>query len=435
MSSARRIGIPALAGLCTLDDATRIGHSVDDSLARLLRYHWTEKRLSDIATARLTAIPEWEVKGAFALHQWLDAEHANALRARIREMRSPLPRLDVAPDDELEARLVAVERAGTTADLLQRMLAIRTELLAEYRDHYARTNPLVDHPTRRVLRFIIIEEEEMVAWLETAAAAASPTPIEEGFTPVRDARFTESYNFDFPPQNVYALTYVSAEERNLALLCKRLLEMDVPEMMASFITQQRDQPWEFYLDYKRQLWDEARHSMMGEVAFEARGIDWTKIPLNVGFALRLNLHASPKERQLLLYTIEQGLMPGDTGKRYEYETAVAAGDELSAHFHDYDWADEVLHAQTGRRWVKPTASTMDEGKAVHEKTWAALEGYRGVQEQREWWGAFVALELGIESAARADDLVEVRVVGGVSMPTHIKYPVATLRLGAARKPR
>ena len=29
-------------------------------------------------------------------------------------------------------------------------------------------------------------------------------------------------------------------------------------------------------------------------------------------------------------------MPADTGKRSEYETAVAAGDTLSAHFHDYD---------------------------------------------------------------------------------------------------
>ena len=107
MSSAPRIGIPAIAGLGSLQDATRIGYSVDDNVARLLRYHWIEKRLSDIATARLTATPEWEVKGALALHQWLDAEHAQALRQRIREMRHPLPRLDVAPDPITEQRLAA----------------------------------------------------------------------------------------------------------------------------------------------------------------------------------------------------------------------------------------------------------------------------------------------------------------------------------------
>ncbi|MGQ0560383.1 MAG: ferritin-like domain-containing protein [Gemmatimonadota bacterium] len=408
MASAPRTGIPALAGLCSLKDATRIGYTVDESVSRLLRYHWIEKRLSEIAVARLTATPEWELKGAFALHQWLDSEHAGTLRERIREMRHPTPRLDRAP-----AGCEAVEEvaaANTTAELLERMLRVRQALLADYTEHYEHTNPVVDHPTRRLLRFIIIEETEMIAWLEQAVAAAPASVVERDFVPRRDARFRESCNFNFPPHNVYALPYVPAEERNLALLCKRLLEMDVPEMMASFITERTDQPWEFYRDYKRQLWDEARHSMMGEIAFEARAVDWTRIPLNVGFALRLNLHATPEERQLLLYAIEQSLMPGDTGKRYEHNTAVAAGDELSAHFQDYDWADEVLHAQIGRRWLKPDATTLERGSAVHEKTWSALDAYRAQHEQRDWWNDFVRAVLGRESEARPEDLIETKVV-------------------------
>ena len=41
--------------------------------------------------------------------------------------------------------------------------------------------------------------------------------------------------------------------------------------------------------------------MMGSVALEARGIDWRRtLPLNVSFALRLNLHATPLERQVML---------------------------------------------------------------------------------------------------------------------------------------
>ena len=28
-------------------------------------------------------------------------------------------------------------------------------------------------------------------------------------------------------------------------------------------------------------------------------------------------------------------------------------DGLATYFQDYDWADEVLHAQIGRRWLKP----------------------------------------------------------------------------------
>jgi hypothetical protein len=198
---------------------------------------------------------------------------------------------------------------------------------------------------------------------------------------------------------------VPADERNLALLCKRALEMDVPEMMASFISERAHESWEFYRDYSRQLWDEARHAMMGTVALEAHGIDWKdEIPLNVGFALRLNRHAGPLERQIVLYAIEQSLMPGDTGKRFELETAKAAGDELSAHFHDYDWADEVLHAQIGRRMLRRDGITSDEAReraqAIHERTWAALEQYASRGAQRSWWPDFVRRTLGHESAAR-----------------------------------
>jgi hypothetical protein len=167
---------------------------------------------------------------------------------------------------------------------------------------------------------------------EPVEPIVAPPPAPD-FHPRRDERFQGQYNFEFAPHVVYNMPEASAAERNLALLCKRTLEMDVPEMMASFITQRADQPWEFHRDYSRQLWDEMRHAMMGTVALEARGVEWKRdIPLNVSFALRLNLHAEPLERQMMLYAIEQSLMPAETGKRFEYETAVAAGDALSAHF-------------------------------------------------------------------------------------------------------
>jgi hypothetical protein len=447
--------LPPLAGLCSHADAARVGYSVDENVRRLLRYHWTEKRLMEILVARIPATPEWEAKGAFSLHQWLDAEHADALRKRIQEMRHPVPRLDVAPDGRLEAFLEQVAAASDTAELVAGVYGVARAALAEaYRTHLSETNPLVDQPTRRVLRLALLEEEESLEWGERAqgafraadagaaaridawqrhlaaylaaaggiageAPAEGPLPTPRAvpapdFRPRRDERFRGAHNFDFPPHVVYNLPYVAADERNLALLCKRLLEMDVPEMMASFIAEQPGRPWEFYRDYARQLWDEARHSMLGEVALEARGLPWRSIPLNVGFSLRLNLHASPAERQTLLFGIEQSLMPGDTGKRYEYNTAVAAGDALSAHFHDYDWADEVLHTQIGRRWIRALglspAEAVEAAARIHERTWAALDAYRGLEPQEEWWGEFVRAALGRDSAARLEDLGDPTVI-------------------------
>jgi hypothetical protein len=249
-----------------------------------------------------------------------------------------------------------------------------------------------------------------VAGDEPAGAAPAQWRSEQPFTldttPRRDARFHGQHDFDFPPQVVYNQEGVPAEERNLALLCRRTLEMDVPETIASFMAERVDRPPQFHLDYGRQLWDEARHAMMGTVALRARGIDWTSVPLNVGFSLRLNRHAAPLERQILLYAIEQSLMPADTGKRSEYETAVEAGDELSAHFHDFDWADEVLHAQIGRRWLNDEGITVRDalkrGEDIHERTWAALQQYQESDgpDPWEWWRGFVRRELGRESAGR-----------------------------------
>ena len=445
-------GVPELAGIATYAEAARVGYSVEENVRRLLRFHWVERRLMGILVAHLTSEPVWEVKCALALHQWQSAEHVEWLRRRIMEMRNPAPRLDVVPENDataaaLDEFLDQVDSAESTEELLVAVYDVAFTALADaYRTHIATTNPLVDHPTRRLLRFALAEIEEAVAWGAHALSVARSASSEEGrpwrehlrvyldaaggmagdgpaipvdatrnapraarnasFHPRRDSRFHGQYNFEFPPHVVYAMPDVPAQERNLALLCKRTLEMDVPEMMASFMTERAAEPWEFYRDYSRQLWDEARHAMMGSVALEAKGVDWKgEIPLNVSFALRLNLHANPLERQMMLYAIEQSLMPGETGKRYEYETAVAAGDALSAHFHDYDWADEVLHAQIGRRMLKREGISSDEAreraKEIHEKTWAALEQYRSLDEQHDWWPEFVRRVLGRESVAAA----------------------------------
>ena len=104
MAIAPSLGVPELAGIASYKEATKIGFSVEENVRRLLRYQWVEWRLAGIITARIAETPEWEVKGGFSLHQWLDIEHAELLRRRIREMRHPMPRIDVPPDEFRKAR-------------------------------------------------------------------------------------------------------------------------------------------------------------------------------------------------------------------------------------------------------------------------------------------------------------------------------------------
>ncbi len=460
MTAAPSLGVPELAGLARYAEAARIGYSVDENVRRLLRYQWTERQLMTALLSHLTAEPVWEVKCAYALHQWQDAEHVDWIRRRIGEMRHPVPPLDVSPDPALDGLLEEALRSADAVELLAGTYGVvRRALMEAYRTHLAETNPLVDQPTRRVLRRALLDHEEALAWseaalqalvgrdpaagarahawqehlgafLEAAGGIAGPRPgpaakpslprpratgpFTPDFHPRRDARFTGQHEFEFPPHVVYNDPRVPPAERNLALLAKRTLEMDVPEMMASIMVERAEQPWEFHFDYSRQLWDEMRHAMMGSAAFEAKGVDWSKLPLNVGFSLRLNLHATPLERQTLLYAIEQSLMPAETGKRFEFNTAVEAGDALSAHFHDYDWADEVLHAQIGRRWLKREGISQDDAaeraQAIHEKTWAALDQYREEEPADDWWNRFVQLVTGRPSALRPEERGALKII-------------------------
>jgi hypothetical protein len=195
------------------------------------------------------------------------------------------------------------------------------------------------------------------------------------------------------------------DERVLALMYKRFHEMDVPEMMASIVLQTKDKPWEYYRDMARQLWDEARHSMMGEVWFAKYGMDWSHYPNHVGWAMFLNLDRTPLERHVILYYIEQNLMDRETGKRLEWVIAQEANDPLATYFQDYDWADEVLHAQIGRRWLKPdlgdTKTLMNYGREIADRQSPTMARRAAETPQVDWWPEFVREMLKKESTSQA----------------------------------
>lgn len=436
--SIDNLGIPPLAGVCSYERAAQPGLGVEATVERLKHYNYVARRLYETAAAHLAATPEWEVKCALGLHLWLDGEHGAALRARVAEMREPPLQLDAAPDERLQAALEELLRAEGTAELVTGVYAVmRPALLRAIQAHLAAMNPLFDHPTHRLLRQIEREQEEMIAWGETACEALTaepavaqraaafaahlgryleaaggvagdgPIPAAElpparwdgsdyAMDPVprRDARFTDPFNCSARIDDVYADETKPADERVYALVHKRLREMDVPEWMAPILFQTRGRPWEYYRELGRQLWDETRHAMMGEVALHAAGVPFYAYPIDMAASASLNREFTPLEAHILLWDIEQGLMPRETGKRWEWAIAGLDGDPLLVALQDYDWADEVLHAQIGRRWLQSEHGTAAERKAVAQALWArwnpALERYSRASAQDEWWDDFLA---------------------------------------------
>jgi hypothetical protein len=179
--------------------------------------------------------------------------------------------------------------------------------------------------------------------------------------------------------------------KTLMLYFKRMREIDVPEVMASILWETQGKPWEYYRAMSRQLWDEARHAMMGEIGFVSLGIDWRQIPFNFTWSRGLNTLLTPLERHGVLYSIEQGLMPKKTGKEREWEIAVASASRLSELIQDYDWADEIVHAKVGRDWLVPEIGSQQAALEFGDKAWTktlvdwAKWRDDGLTEHRNWW--------------------------------------------------
>lgn len=426
-------GLPPLAGIAGFAEAACPGLPVETSVTRLKRHHWAFRRLHEIFIKRLTAEPLYELKMVFSLHAHYCAEHAAALRKRVAEMREPPLGLDTVPDAALDAFFDEILAAPDAVALVLGIYEAALPALAEaLRRHIDETNRLVDHPSFRVCRFALPEVDEMCDYGRRAVAALAGGEKRGEFSgwlsllqgllaqsggldgsgtasggvparqysakapaydkvPRRDDRFVDPYNMGVHAEAFLYDETMPVEPKTLMLYYKRLREIDVPEMMASILAETAGKPWDYTVDMTRQLWDEARHAMMGEVGFVQAGIDWRRfVPVNFTWSLALNTQLAPLDRHAVLYYIEQGLMP-KTGKRYEWETAIASGEGFAALIQDYDWADEVLHARIGRDWyvkqMGDTKKAIDYGDACWSRVLIDWKSYiaRGLTRHKNWW--------------------------------------------------
>jgi hypothetical protein len=415
-----------------MERAVTSNWSVEQSVERLKRLHYVLKRTHETLTARITAEPIYELKSAYSYHAYLCAEQVTLIRRRLSEMREPPLGLEKVPHPGLEWLMDEVIAAPSSAELVTGVYkVVLPAVLEACRRLSTDAHPLADAPSIRVARLIEFELTDAIGfgneayrcleadlpsttstWVERLqqslsaageldgtgtvcetipAACYSQTPYEYQKEPQRDQRFQDSYNAGVNPEAFLYSEKFSARDKTLMMHYKRIRELDVPEMMASILVELRhDEPWEFHMEMSRQLWDEARHAMMGEVGFVAQGIDWRQIPINFTWSRNLNLQLNARERHGVLFFIEQGLMP-KTGKRYEWEVATESGDPLSKLFQDFDWADEVLHAQIGRRWYVPRYSSLNEALGYGDVCWSkVLSQWRlyliqGLTEHRNWW--------------------------------------------------
>ena len=457
---------PPLAGLCSRADAHRAGYSVDQSTAILHRLAYSAQRLAMLSAAWLPSAPEWELKQALAFHGWIAAQHAEWLYGRIAELREPPPVMHDIPDERLET---AFDEAAAVTGSADRVTVLYSVLRPAFDDaaraYLGGSQPLADQPSHFLVERILNDADRVARWGEQALAAISsarndgraaehvsdwidasggidgrverpatvpPRTAPERYAvdafPKRDARFTGLYDTSTPADLAYLDDKRSAAERNAALMFKRVREMDVPEVIAGIIAERwaearngaragstaSRQEWTYYLPMFRQMWDEARHAMLGETLLEHHGVDWRRLPINITFSYKLARYCTPAERHILLYAIEQSLMPRATGKPYEHRVATESGDALSVLFHDFDWADEVLHVEIARQCLKPELpGGLGEARTRAESLWARIadeierDGLPQPNDARpDWWKYYVRKVTGRDPAPIAETHVK-----------------------------
>jgi hypothetical protein len=427
--------LPPLIGIATFEEAGKPGLSVDACVRRLKRFHYSLWRIHQICIAHIAEEPVYELKMAFSFHAHLAAEMDTLFRARVGEMREPPLGLQKSQHPALD---VFFDEILATPSMEERLIGLYGKAFPALREgierYIAETHPLADHPSRRICRLALLDLEDVCAWGAKALAALvgdaqrkesanwltlldvciasaggldgtgkvsenaeapirhySSKPFVFDGTPRRDGRFPDPYNMGVNAEIFLYDEEMPAEVKVLMMFYKRLREIDVPEMMSSILHETKGKPWAYYRDITRQLWDEARHAMMGEVGFVSEGIDWPRLVMvNSTWSRCLNAQLSPKERHAVLYFIEQGLMP-KTGKRHEWVVSQDAKNPLATTFQDFDWADEVLHARVGRDWYVADMPSVREAIDYGDACWAkVLVGWsdwikQGLTEHRNWW--------------------------------------------------
>jgi uncharacterized ferritin-like protein (DUF455 family) len=357
--------------MTTLPSAHKLRERIDTAQV-LTRFHYLERSLTLACGAWIPSVPQLEQKAALARAAWQCSLAADGLRERVFELRYPSRLLESGSD----APLIRVYEAGIDAPDADSFLRGLSEvllpaLLAEYRDFLAASDELDDGPTARILEAAARDKEEQIASLGHGLGTVPkpwPDELRRGMDtlepptgtsfrlaedPVRDDRYFASSVY-WP--DVVDPTYPYGE--GLALQVRsavsHLNEVWAVET-AGAILHALAGPlgWEFVRDAARWTYDESRHMLMGKRRLDAWGIEPELVPLG-GYIYEACRGEDPIYRLGMLGYFETK----NIGRKRDRAAAFREmGDRMSETDMEFDWADETLHAEYGRHWLKRLLET------------------------------------------------------------------------------
>jgi hypothetical protein len=355
-----------------------------DTAQEVTRFHYLARAVALAAASQIASTPMLEDKAELARVAWEQTLAADAFRERVFELRYPVRVLE--------------EWAGADTDTPP----AQRELVAVYREFLAATDDLDDGPTERIVRQALADLEAERTW---------PTHREDAVPEVAplDPRYAH-HPFYWPDTIVPGYPYGEGVALRVRSAVSHLNEVWAVNTAGTILwTLAPELGWEWMRDAGRWTYDEARHMLMGKRRLEAWGLPPEKTPLG-GYIYAAWAREDPLYGLGMLGYFETK----NIGRKMERARAFhELGDALSETDMEFDWADETLHAEYGRRWLKALLAARGEDP----------EGWPAVLERCEMLvGEQLAQATEEDRAAIVACAGELLALAGVSKDENIPAP-------------
>ena len=327
-----------------------------DTAQALTRLCYREQAVVLACGGWVPRVEALEHKAELARTAWESALAAGALRERVFELRYPARFLD-----EQAEELVVDE-----PDDLRRLTA---ELHDDYAVYLKAADELADGPSIRIVEAALLDKQRQQKALAPVALADDD--------PARDPRYFAS-SFYWPDILDPAYPYGEGVVLQLRSAVSHLNEVWAVDTAGRILHELSPElGWEFTSDAARWLYDESRHMLMGAERLARWGFEPAQIPLG-GYIYEACAGRDPLYRLGMLGYFETK----NIGRKRERAQAFhGMGDATSETDMEFDWADETLHAEYGRRWLR----RLLEARGEDPESWPSVleECERLVQERVE----------------------------------------------------
>ncbi len=373
--------------------------TIEQNVEYLKRYAYLERACNRTLAGWLPGVPEWDAKNQFGLHIWESAESADQIRTRLRELRMHQPERYLSP--LLERVFKELDYAQNTAEVIATVyLVVKKGLLDAYRNHPDTTWADFDNPTVKVTERLAEVTEKQVAWAEaffptiaanypgwevwrdTIAAlieadggitgdspkTETPAHLERPLLlPWKTCQRMPSWPIFNPNTDVEPDRKAAPDDHRLWRFKHYLNEMTAAETLGSILWMTPEMTWEFQHNVSRHLWDEIRHSQLGQTRIQQLGLKIADVPQVVQIYNVMMSLPAVDQYALLTTVIEPNGMPEKVANREHWQEIE---DDISAAAVSYDWSDENFHIRWGQKWTPVLLETYgykETPKEIHDR--------------------------------------------------------------------